>query len=168
MINTVVQGTGEYQDLADIGITVNASGDATGGTMLDFNRNTFETAFATDPNAVQDLFSAATIGLGNVINNAMTALTDPVDGSITLEDNTLNTEITQYQDNINSLNAILADQKEYLQNEFNNMEETLATLQSQGTLLSALSSIKTSTTSSGVSAEGSASSSDSSSDSSSS
>ena len=138
MINTVVQGTGQYQDLADIGITINVNDDPTGGTTLNFDPSTFETAFATDPNAVQDLFSAATIGLGNVINNAMTALTDPVNGAITLENNTLNTEIQQYQDNINSLNAILADQKTYLQNEFNNMEETLATLQSQGTLLSAL------------------------------
>ena len=84
----------------------------------------------------------------------MTALTDPVNGAITLENNTLNTEIQQYQDNINNLNAILADQKTYLENEFNNMEETLATLQSQGTLLSALSSIKTtSPTSSAVGSE---------------
>jgi flagellar hook-associated protein 2 len=158
MINTVVKGTGQYQDLADIGITVNTNGDPTDGTQLSFDSSTFEAAFATDPNAVQDLFSAATVGLGTVINNAMTALTDPVNGTITLENNTLGTEIQQYQDNINSLNAILANQKEYLQNEFNNMESTLATLQSQGSLLSSLSSIKTTTASSNTSSEGSASS----------
>jgi len=158
MINSVVKGTGQYQDLADIGITVNTNGDPTSGTQLSFNSSTFEAAFATDPNAVQDLFSAATVGLGSVINNAMTALTDPVNGTITLENNTLGTEIQQYQNNINSLNAILANQKEYLQNEFNNMEQTLATLQSQGTLLSSLSSIKTTTASSNTSSEGSASS----------
>ena len=158
VINSVVQGTGQYKDLAEIGITVNANGDPTSGTMLNFDQNTFEAAFATDPNAVQDLFSAATVGLGNVINNAMTALTDPVNGTITLENNTLNTEITQYQDNINGLNAILANQKLYLENEFNNMEQTLATLQSQGTLLSEFSSIKPTTTSSNVSSVGSSSS----------
>jgi flagellar hook-associated protein 2 len=163
MVNTVVQGTGQYQDLADIGITIDVNDDPTGGTTLNFDPSTFEAAFATDPNAVQDLFSAATVGLGNVINNSVTALTDPVTGAITLENNTLSTEIQQYQDNINSLNAILADQKTYLQNEFNNMEETLATLQSQGTLLSALSSIKPTTTSSSVSSEGSSDSSSSSS-----
>lgn len=168
MLNTVVQGQGPYQDLASIGITINADGDPTSGATVSFDQSTFEQAFATDPNAVQDLFSAATVGLGNVINNSMDALTDPVNGSITLATNTLNTDIQQYQDSINSLNAVLADQRTYLQNEFNNMEETLATLQSQGTLLSALSSIKPTTTSSGVASEGSSSSGSSSSSSSSS
>jgi flagellar hook-associated protein 2 len=167
LVNTVVTGQGPYQDLASIGITINADGDASDATTLNFNQSTFEQAYATDPNAVQDLFSAASVGLGNVINNSITALTDPVNGTITLENNTLSTEIQQYQDNINNLNAILAQQRTYLQNEFNNMEETLATLQSQGTLLSALSSIKTTTTSSGVANEGSGTSSSSSSSSSS-
>jgi len=166
MINTVVKGTGQYQDLADIGITINADGDPTQGATLNFNQTTFETAYATDPNAVQNLFSAASVGLGNVINNSMTALTDPVNGAITLENNTLKTEISQYQDSINSLNAILANQREYLQNEFNNMESTLATLQTQGSLLSALSSIKATTSSGSSSVGSSASSSDSSSSSS--
>jgi flagellar hook-associated protein 2 len=147
MIDTVVKGTGQFQDLSDIGITVNTTGDATQGTMLNFDPSVFENAFATDPNAVQDLFSAATIGLGNVINNAMTQLTDPVNGTITLQDNTITTQIQGYNDQINDLNTILAQKKQQLESEFNNMESTLATLQSQGSLLSSLGSIKTSTTS---------------------
>ena len=163
MINSVVHGAGQYQDLADIGITVNANGDTTAGTTLSFDQNTFETAFANDPTAVQNLFSDATIGLGNVISNSMGALTDPVNGSITLQTNTLSTQISQYQDQINELNAILAEKRTQLQNEFNDMETTLSSLQSQGTLLSALSSIKVSAPSStGVSAIGSGSSSSSS------
>jgi flagellar hook-associated protein 2 len=148
MLNAVVQGAGQYKDLADIGITVNTNTDPNNGTTITFDQSTFEAAFANDPTAVQNLFSDATVGLGNVINNAMTALTDPVSGSLTLETNTLNTQISQYQDQINELNTILAEKKEQLQDEFNNMETTLSTLQSQGALLSALSSIKASTTSS--------------------
>ncbi|MGD0462420.1 MAG: flagellar filament capping protein FliD [Tepidisphaeraceae bacterium] len=171
MINTVVQGAGQYKDLADIGITVNANGETTSGTTLTFDQNTFETAFANDPTAVQNLFSDATIGLGNVISNSMNALTDPANGSITLQTNTLNTQISQYQDQINELNTILAEKKTQLQNEFNSMESTLASLQSQGALLSALSSLKVSSgssSSSGVSSIGSGSSSSGSSSSSSS
>jgi flagellar hook-associated protein 2 len=171
MITTVVQGAGQYKDLADIGITVNTNGDTSNGTTISFDQSTFETAFANDPTAVQNLFSDATIGLGNVISNSMDALTDPVNGSITLQTNTLNTQISQYQDQINELNSILAEKKTQLQNEFNSMESTLATLQSQGALLTALSSLKVSSgtsSSSGVSSIGSGSSSSGSSSSSSS
>ena len=163
MINTVVQGAGQYKDLAQIGITVNTNGNVNSGATLNFDPSTFQTAFANDPNAVQDLFSTASIGLGNVINNAMTALTDPVSGTLTLQNNTLTTEIQQYNDQINSLNSILAEKKTQLENEFNNMESTLATLQTQGTLLTALSSIKLSTTSTGGTSIGSSASSSSSS-----
>jgi flagellar hook-associated protein 2 len=145
MINSVVQGVGQYKDLADIGITVNASGDPTSGTQLSFDPSAFAQAFATDPNAVQNLFSASSIGLGNVISNAMDALTDPVNGAITLEVNTLNTQMQGYNDQINQLNVILAEKRAQLQEEFNAMESTLATLQSQGNLLSSLSSVKLST-----------------------
>ncbi len=164
MISSVVQGAGQYKDLADIGITVNADGDTTSGTTLSFNQSTFETAFANDPTAVQNLFSDATIGLGNVISNSVNTLTDPVNGSITLQTSTLNTQISQYQDQINELNTILAQKRTQLQNEFDDMETTLSSLQNQGTLLSALSSIKvTPAASSGVSSLGSGSSSSSSS-----
>jgi flagellar hook-associated protein 2 len=166
MVNSVVQGAGRYKDLADIGITVSANGETTSGTTLTFDQNTFETAFATDPTAVQNLFSDATIGLGNVISKSMNALTDPVNGSLTLQTNTINTQITQFQNQINELNSILAEKKSQLEEEFNSMESTLASLQSQGTLLSALSSIKVSSAGSGTSNVGSSASSSSSSSSS--
>jgi len=151
MITSVVNGVGQYKDLADIGITVNTTSDPSSGTTLDFDANTFESAFATDPTAVQNLFSEATVGLGNVIAKSMSTLTDPVNGVVTLQDNTLSTEVQQYQDQINELNAIIADKKTQLENEFNNMEETLATLQSQGSLLTTLSALKVSTPSSSAS-----------------
>ena len=71
--------------------------------------------------------------------------TDPVNGAITLEDNTLNTQVQGYNDQINQLNAILTEKRAQLQEEFNAMESTLATLQSQGNLLTSLSSLKLST-----------------------
>jgi flagellar hook-associated protein 2 len=157
VVNSVVQNNGAYNDLASIGITINDDGNTTGAT-LNFDSNTFTTAFAASPTAVQNLFSQATTGMGNVISKAMDTLTDPVNGAITLQDNTLNTQIQQYQDSINTLNAVLADQRQQLEEEFNNMEETLASLQSQQTIISSLSGTKTTTTS-GTSNVGSSSSS---------
>jgi flagellar hook-associated protein 2 len=145
MINSVVKNNGVYNDLASVGITIDDSGETSGAT-LDFNTNTFTTAFAANPTAVQNLFSQASTGLGNVISQAMDTLTDPVDGAITLQDNTLNSQIQQYQDSITTLNGVLADQREQLQNEFNAMEETLASLQSQQSIISSLSGAKTTST----------------------
>jgi flagellar capping protein FliD len=166
MINAVVQNNGTYNDLASIGISINDDGDTSGAT-LNFDSNTFTSAFAASPTAVQNLFSEATTGLGNVISQAMQTLTDPVSGTITLEDNTLNTQIQQYQAQITTLNAVLADKREQLQNEFNNMEETLASLQSQQAIISSLSGVKAAASStSSVGSSSSGSSSDDSSDSS--
>ena len=157
MVNSVVQNNGAYNDLASIGISINDNGNTTGAT-LNFDSNTFTTAFAANPTAVQNLFSQATTGLGNVISHAMDTLTDPANGAITLRDNTLNTQITQYQDSITTLNAVLADQRKQLEEEFNSMEQTLASLQSQQSIISSLAGVKT-TASSGTSSTGSSSSS---------
>jgi flagellar hook-associated protein 2 len=48
----VVNGTGKYRVLADVGITI---GD---GSMLEFDEDKFREAFADDPTAVQNLFAA--------------------------------------------------------------------------------------------------------------
>jgi flagellar hook-associated protein 2 len=139
MVNTEVSGAGKYHDLADIGITI------TDGAKLTFDTNTFLSAFGTDPTAVQNLFSQTTTGLGNVINNSMTALTDPVNGIVTLQNNSLATRVTQFQTRMTELNAILANKRTQLETEFANMETTLATLQSQGSLLSTLNTTATTT-----------------------
>jgi flagellar hook-associated protein 2 len=138
LIGTVLP-SGKFTDLADVGITIQANASVTGAT-LQFNTNTFEAAFASDPSAVQGLFAQGTNGFGTVISNAIKTLTDPVSGVVTLQDNSLSTSITQYQAQITELNAVLADKREQLQTEFNYMEQTLATLQSQQSVLSAFNS----------------------------
>ena len=142
VVNTVVQGAGQYQDLADIGVTINANGAATSSPTLNFDQNTFDAAFASDPTAVSNLFTQATTGLAAVINSATDSLTDPENGVITLESDTLNTQIQQYQNNINQLNVILADKRNQLEQQFADMESTLASLESQSEVLSSLGSLK--------------------------
>ncbi|MGA3066323.1 MAG: flagellar filament capping protein FliD [Tepidisphaeraceae bacterium] len=141
VVNTVVAGAGQYQDLADIGVTINSNG-TTGSPTLNFDSSTFDAAFAADPTAVSNLFTQAKTGLATAITNATDSLTDPVDGIITLESNTLNTQIAQYQANINQLNAILADKRNQLEQQFADMESTLATLESQSEVISSLGTLK--------------------------
>jgi flagellar hook-associated protein 2 len=146
IINTNVPGAGQYTSLTQIGITVGNNG------QLSFDPSVFAAAFANDPTAVTNLFSKAKTGLGNVIANQITDLTDPINGAITLEDNTLSNEVQGYQDRITELNNQIAQKQTQLETTFANLETTLATLQSQQQALGSLtsststsSSVKTST-----------------------
>jgi flagellar hook-associated protein 2 len=88
MLNTVVAGAGRYRILADVGLTL---GD---GAKLQFDEDKFRTAYATDPDAVQKLFSAQGSALGddtplsqlNSGRGVRTAGTGKPDFRITLRD----------------------------------------------------------------------------------
>jgi flagellar hook-associated protein 2 len=138
VFNGFVSGAGRYRTLADVGMSL---GD---GAKITFDSDKFNAAFAADPDAVKNLFTQATTGLGAVIDQSMTSLVDPVTGRITGENSTLDAKIQQYQDQMTNLDSILADKKNRLEEQFANMESVLAGLQSQSSALSALTSFSTS------------------------
>lgn len=160
VFSAVVSTAGQFRTLGDVGLTL------TDGAKIQFDPTTFENAFASNPDAVRTLFSQASTGLGSVIDHSMTALVDPVSGAITEESQTLTNQTTDFQSQITQLDSILADKKAMLQQQFANMETTLATLQSQQAALGTISGVKTTTSSSsgssGSSSSGSSSSSSSS------
>ena len=153
VMDTVVNGAGQYNDLADIGITINTNG-TTGSPTLNFDQDTFNQAFAADPTAVSNLFTQTKTGLAAAITNATDSLTDPVNGIVTLENDTLSNQIQGYNDSINELNIILADKRNQLEQQFADMENTLAQLESQGAILSSLGTLKAATTSASNSTAG--------------
>jgi flagellar hook-associated protein 2 len=135
VFNSAVTSAGKYRTLADVGLTL------TDGAKITFDSSKFEAAFAADPDAVKNLFTQAQTGLGAVIDQSMTSLVDPVDGSITLQNQTLQSRIQQYQDQMTSLDSLLADKKNRLEEQFANMESVLAGLQSQSAALGSITSI---------------------------
>jgi flagellar hook-associated protein 2 len=145
VFSTQVKGAGSFQNLESIGLTVGDNG------QLSFDSKTFDAAYGADPTGVSNLFSQATTGLGTVMNNSLTQLVDPVSGIITEENQTLTNQVQSYQTQLNNLDALLADKRNLLEEQFANMETTLAQLQSQGNALSSLSG-KTTTTSTPTSA----------------
>jgi flagellar hook-associated protein 2 len=157
LITNTVSGTGKYKTLADIGITIDSN------SQLTFNTNTFETAFGTDPTAVQSLFSEVKTGLGTQIANAGSQLTDPINGIVTLQESTLDARIKNYTDYFNQLNALVNQQQSLLQLQFANLESTIASLQSQSSVISAFNSAAAATAASSASTTPSSSSSSSSS-----
>jgi flagellar hook-associated protein 2 len=155
MLNTTVQTGGDVHTLADIGITVGNDG------QLSFDQSTFEQAYATDPSAVEQLFTATQtvtgtdgktttkqLGVGYAIDNQVDALIDPQTGSITLENQGLGQQVTNFQDDITNLNQVLADKRNVLEEQFNNMEQVLAGLQTQQQSIDSLSGDTSSSSSS--------------------
>ena len=72
----------------------------------------------------------------------MTAATDAVTGSITTAQNTLNTQIKTFKQQIADMEDQITQYQTTLQNEFNNMESVIAGLKSTGsTLTSALAQL---------------------------
>lgn len=140
--NNIVKGAGQFNQMADVGMTIGGDGKIT------FNSDTFTSAYATDPTAVQNLFTQTNTGLGTLIDKSMKMLVDPTDGFITLQNQTLSTEQQNFQTQIDSLNALLANKKNLLEEQFANMESVLAGLQSQQSALSSITTIAPASTSS--------------------
>lgn len=150
VFSAVVSNAGTYRTLGDVGLTL------TDGAKIQFDQSTFDSAFASNPEAVSNLFTQTKTGLATVIDHSMTQLVDPVSGTITEESNSLSTQITSWNTQITQLDAILADKRSLLENQFANMETTLATLQSQQAALNSFSGIKTTSSTSSSSNSSSA------------
>ena len=135
VFNGVVSSAGSFRTLGDIGMSL------TDGAKVTFDSAKFTSAFAKDPQSVQNLFAQATTGLGTLIDKSMTHLVDPVSGVITRENQTLDNKTLDVQGQINDLNQLLADKRNRLEQQFANMESVLAGLQSQQAALGSLSLI---------------------------
>jgi flagellar hook-associated protein 2 len=142
VFSSVVSNAGTYRTLGDVGLTL------TDGAKVQFDQNTFDSAFASNPEGVSNLFTQTKTGLATIIDNSMTQLVDPVSGTITEESSSLSTQITSWNTQITQLDAILADKRSLLESQFANMETTLATLQSQQAALNSFTGVKTTSSSS--------------------
>lgn len=150
MIQTVVQGMGTYKGLFDVGLTI------TDGAKLTFDEDKFNSAYAADPDSVKKLFTTnvaatdttpALKGFGQLFQDHINKLIDPVSGLITQENTLLDTQTAQFQDRIDQLNTLLDQKRTRLEEQFANMESVLSQLQSQGQALSSFSPISAPTSS---------------------
>ena len=152
MLDTVNPTAGRYRILADVGITL---GD---GAKITFDEEKFRAAYANDPDSVQALFTATssvvqngktttvTTGLGYTIESVISTLTDPSNGIITQENQTLDERAQQFQDRITQLNATIDQKRTRLQTQFANLESVLANLQNQQKAISGITTMSYGTT----------------------
>ena len=137
-LQTTVTGAGRYRIFADVGLTLDDDSKVT------FDEDKFRAAYATDPDAVKNLFTQAKTGLGNVVDSKLKTLVDPVDGSVVRQNKTLDNRNDEFQKRIDAMDDQLAVKRTRLETQFSNMETVLSKLQSQQSSLSSLSSISTS------------------------
>jgi flagellar hook-associated protein 2 len=140
VFNNVVPGAGRYSRISDVGMTL------TDGAKITFDADKFSAAYATDTIGVQNLFTQKNTGLGALMDQGMTQLVDPIDGSVILQNKSLDTQMKTFNDQITSMDSLLADKKNRLEQQFANMETVLAGLQSQQSALSSLTGITTTAT----------------------
>jgi len=124
-LQTVVSGAGRYRIFADVGITLDDQ------AQVSFDEDKFREAYATDPEAVKNLFTQVSTGLGAQIDAQMARLIDPVDGAVVRQNKTLDDRNTDFQDRINKLDDQLATKRARLEKQFSDMETVLAKLQTQ-------------------------------------
>jgi flagellar hook-associated protein 2 len=82
-------------------------------------------------------------GLGHLLENSLSRLIDPVDGTITKENKQLDTKNDQFQSRIDALDKLIASKRERLERQFAQMESVLANLQGQQQALGSLQSLPT-------------------------
>ena len=138
LYSSTVKGAGRYSSLSDLGITI---APGTGSAQLQFDTTKFASAFATDSQAVQNLFSKGSNSLGTIITSRIADLTDPVNGAIPIETKAIDTQNQSFQGRITQLNDQLAAKKTLLQKQFSNLETVLSGLQSQQSALSSIGSL---------------------------
>lgn len=124
-ISTYTTGSGSVGTLADLGLTLDPSGDGS----LDFDASTFSAANPAD--VQQFLGSISSSGFLQSANNALTAMTDPNTGVLQADGTALQTQIASENSQIASQQTIITDLETNLQTQLSQADAAIATLQSQ-------------------------------------
>jgi flagellar hook-associated protein 2 len=126
--NPTSSNPGAYQLLSQIGVTM-----ADDGT-LSLDQSKLQSALAANPTAVKGLFTASD-SVGAALNTQLAFETDPFNGLIKYETDTLDQSIKDSNDSIDRLNVSLQAKQELLQSQFSAMESAISAMQAQSTAM---------------------------------
>ncbi|MGA8221454.1 MAG: flagellar filament capping protein FliD [Candidatus Acidiferrales bacterium] len=116
-------GNGAVNSLADLGISFNNDG------TLSVDSGTLTSALEANPAAVQSFFQATTAGsFGANLTNNLTALADPISGSIAQDINGLTQSQTSLTQQISDFQAQLNTQQQALTTQYDQVDVTLQEL----------------------------------------
>lgn len=125
-------GLGSFQNLAQIGINVNADG------KLEFDKAKFQAAFQADPAGLQTFFGDDEKGgIASKFDAIVEQLTGVTSGYLTNRTNSLQSTIDNNNDRIAQLDAFLERQREALLLQYSQLESILSNFQATQNALSA-------------------------------
>ena len=145
-INNLVLGNfgpaaGSIHNLTDLGISFSDG-------KLQFDTSRLDQALDDNPAAVKDFFKTSSTGLADQFKTGLTGLTDSFSGIIAQRTQSIDQDVTNYQQRLVTLNASLDARRALLQAQFNAMEAALAALKSQSSALGGIQNLFNTTTSS--------------------
>lgn len=109
--------------LADLGITMNKDG------TLTLDQSQLNSAIQNNFSAVQSFMQGTSSnGFADFLNNQMSSLTDPTNGAFTVDLQSISSENTDLQNQINNFQTYLSQQQTILTNEFNQADLALQEL----------------------------------------
>jgi flagellar hook-associated protein 2 len=125
-------GSNAVATLADLGITMNKDGSLT------LNSATLNNSIQNNFSAVQSfLQGTSSNGFVNFLSNQLSSLTDPTNGAFTVDLQSLSSENTDLQNQINNFQPYIQQQQTYLTNEFNQADIALEQLPTEEAQLNA-------------------------------
>ncbi len=126
---------GPYRSLSDLGITF-----TTGGKLAK-DDEVLKAAFAENPGAVRQFFTAEETGFSDRFEATIDAFTDPFTGAISIQSNGLQDSLKSIDDRIGVLNEILENKRTRLVEQFARMETIISELNAQSSAIDRLASL---------------------------
>jgi flagellar hook-associated protein 2 len=126
-------GVGQFQSMAEVGITVNDKG------KISLDESKLNAAYNKDPDAVKKLFSDSKRGMATKLDAAIERLAASHDSVLSSRTDTLTHTIESNTERIDQMTERLDRQREVLLNQFAALESTIARMKDN---LSALSSLQ--------------------------
>ncbi|MFY9675129.1 MAG: flagellar filament capping protein FliD [Terriglobales bacterium] len=122
-VGSYSSGNGVVSTLQDLGISMNNDG------TLTLDSSTLNNAIQSNPAAVQNFFQGSSSnGFASNLNNELNGIVDPVSGAFTVDLQSISSENTDLQNEINNFQTYLSNRETYLTTEYNQADEALQEL----------------------------------------
>lgn len=125
------------KSMSELGVQFNGNG------KLELNSATLEAFLADDPDSVTEFFQQEDTGFAVVMDEIITAMTDPFTGTLKAQSDSLQASAQALNNRVDELNTILEDRRERLIRQFTLQETIVNQLNSQQTALDNLSLLNT-------------------------
>jgi flagellar hook-associated protein 2 len=136
MLSQMVVPSGSVRILADLGLELQQDGTVT------LNTNALNAAIASNPGAVNGIFTTTNTGMGDVIRTLVTNQTSAATGALITQQNSLQSNISDLDDRATQMQSSLDMERTRLVAQFTAMEQLISGFTSAGSYLTQIANLK--------------------------